>query len=92
MSTIDKPIRSSLPIIVTIFHLFSLQVLAIFIIGLIVDPLNSFHWILNRPQLKLDDVAVIYISVAGYMLINILFLISRALGDRVPKRTVNKNN
>ncbi|XP_043281947.1 uncharacterized protein [Venturia canescens] len=61
-------------------------ILAIFIIGLIVDPLNSFRRIVNRPYLKLDDVAIIYITVAGYLIINTLFIISHALGDKIPKR------
>lgn len=63
-------------------------VLAIFAIGLIVDPLNSFQWIFNKPRFKLDDAAVIYVSIAGYVLINTLFIISHLLGDRVPKRTL----
>lgn len=63
-------------------------IVAIFAIGLAVDPLNSFQRIFNKPRFKLDDAATIYISVAGYILINSLFVISHMLGDRVPKRTL----
>lgn len=65
-----------------------MQIVAIFAIGLAVDPMNSFQRIFNRPRFKLDDAATIYVTVAGYILINGLFVISHMLGDRVPKRTV----
>lgn len=65
-----------------------MQIVAVFAIGLAVDPMNSFQRIFNRPRFKLDDAATIYISVAGYILINSLFVISHLLGDRIPKRTV----
>ncbi|CAD6241367.1 GSCOCG00002693001-RA-CDS [Cotesia congregata] len=64
-------------------------VLAVFIIGLVVDPLNSYHQrMYNRPRSKLDDVALIYTTVAGYLLINLLFIIGHALGDKIPKRMI----
>lgn len=63
--------------------------MAVFIIGLMVDPLNSYQKIFNRPRTKLDDVAIVYISVAGYLLINMLFIIGYALGDRIPRKTVS---
>jgi hypothetical protein len=63
-------------------------ILAIFAIGLAVDPMNSFQRIFNRPRFKLDDAATIYVTVAGYILINAVFIISHILGDRVPKRTL----
>jgi len=65
-----------------------MQILATFAIGLAVDPMNSFQRIFNKPRFKLDDAATIYVTVAGYILINALFVISHMLGDRVPKRTV----
>ncbi|XP_018374561.1 PREDICTED: uncharacterized protein LOC108768585 [Trachymyrmex cornetzi] len=77
-------ILSHLPIIIKVLEL----ILAIFAIGLSVDPMNSFQRIFNRPRFKLDDAATIYVSVAGYILINALFIISHMLGDRVPKRTL----
>jgi hypothetical protein len=64
------------------------QIVAIFAIGLAVDPMNSFQRVFNKPRFKLDDAATIYITVAGYILINTLFILSHSLGDRVPKRTV----
>jgi len=64
------------------------QIVAIFAIGLAVDPMNSFQRVFNKPRFKLDDAATIYITVAGYILINTLFILSHMLGDRVPKRTV----
>lgn len=63
-------------------------IVAIFAIGLAVDPMNSFQRVFNKPRFKLDDAATIYITVAGYILINTLFIISHMLGDRVPKRTL----
>lgn len=65
-----------------------LQIVAVFAIGLAVDPMNSFQRIFNRSRFKLDDAATIYITIAGYILINTLFVISHLLGDRIPKRTV----
>ncbi|XP_012145752.1 uncharacterized protein LOC105663129 [Megachile rotundata] len=63
-------------------------VLAVFAIGLIVDPMNSFQRILIKSHFKLDDAAIIYISIAGYIIINSLFIICHLLGDRIPKRTL----
>ncbi|XP_015439247.1 PREDICTED: uncharacterized protein LOC107194183 [Dufourea novaeangliae] len=63
-------------------------ILSVFAIGLIVDPLNSFQRILIRSKFKLDDAAIIYISIAGYIIINTLFIICHFLGDRIPKRTL----
>ncbi|XP_014481774.1 PREDICTED: uncharacterized protein LOC106748089 [Dinoponera quadriceps] len=77
-------VLSHLPIAIKVFEV----VVAIFAIGLLVDPMNSFQKIFNRPRFKLDDSATIYITVAGYILINSLFIISHMLGDRVPKRTL----
>ncbi|KZC05595.1 hypothetical protein WN55_04535 [Dufourea novaeangliae] len=65
-------------------------ILSVFAIGLIVDPLNSFQRILIRSKFKLDDAAIIYISIAGYIIINTLFIICHFLGDRIPKRTTVK--
>ncbi|XP_015603011.1 uncharacterized protein LOC107271476 [Cephus cinctus] len=62
-------------------------VLAVFAVGLIVDPLNSFQRIHYTPRLKVDDIAIIYISLAGYIIINMLFLIGYLIGDRIPKKT-----
>ncbi|KAM0728058.1 hypothetical protein ACS0PU_005527 [Formica fusca] len=77
-------ILSHLPTAIKIIEL----ILAIFAIGLAVDPMNSFQQMFNRPRFKLDDAATIYVTVAGYILINGLFVISHMLGDRVPKRTL----
>lgn len=63
-------------------------VLAVFAIGLVVDPLNSFQKIMIRMHFKLDDAAIIYITIAGYLIINTLFIICQLLGDRIPKRTL----
>ncbi|KAL6254688.1 hypothetical protein P5V15_013995 [Pogonomyrmex californicus] len=76
-------VLSHLPIIIKV-----LEILAIFAIGLIVDPLNSFQRVFNKARFKLDDAATIYVTVAGYILINTLFIIGHMLGDRVPKRTL----
>lgn len=77
-------ILSHLPVVIKIIEV----IVAIFAIGLAVDPMNSFQRIFNRPRFKLDDAATIYVTVAGYILINALFIISHMLGDRVPKRTL----
>ncbi|XP_011170327.1 uncharacterized protein LOC105203248 [Solenopsis invicta] len=77
-------ILSHLPIAIKVLEV----ILSIFAIGLAVDPMNSFQRIFNRPRFKLDDAATIYVTIAGYMLINALFIISHMLGDRVPKRTL----
>lgn len=63
-------------------------ILSIFAIGLMVDPLNSFQRIFNKSRFKLDDAAFIYVTVAGYVMINTVFIISHLLGDRLPKRTM----
>lgn len=65
------------------------QFLSIFAVGLIVDPFNSFMRVFNKPRTKVDDIAFIYITIGGYMLINSILIITHLLGDRVPKRTVN---
>lgn len=75
---------SHLPIVIKVIEL----IVATFAIGLSVDPMNSFQRIFNRPRFKLDDAATIYVTVAGYILINALFVLSHMLGDRVPKRTL----
>ncbi|KAK2585072.1 hypothetical protein KPH14_008587 [Odynerus spinipes] len=63
-------------------------IISIFAIGLLVDPLNSFQRVFNKPRFKLDDAAFIYVTVAGYVMINTLFVICHLLGDRLPKRTM----
>lgn len=75
---------SHLPIVIKVIEL----IMAIFAIGLVVDPMNSFQKTFNRARFKLDDAATIYVTVAGYILINALFVLSHMLGDRVPKRTL----
>lgn len=82
--TKERKLVDKLPVLAKVLEV----VLAILAVGLIVDPLNSFQYIFNKPRFKLDDAAVIYITVAGYILINTLFIISYVLGDRVPKRTL----
>lgn len=80
----ERRIMGQMPIIMKIIEI----VLSVFAIGLIVDPLNSFQRILIRSKFKLDDAAIIYISIAGYLIINSLFIICHFLGDRIPKRTL----
>ncbi|KAK1130091.1 hypothetical protein K0M31_019775 [Melipona bicolor] len=63
-------------------------ILAVLVIGLIADPLISFQRIMTRTHLKLNDAAMIYITVAGYLIINTLFFICQLLGDEIPKRTL----
>ncbi|XP_063995330.1 uncharacterized protein LOC135172845 [Diachasmimorpha longicaudata] len=79
----EREQRHSFPIITKIVQV----LLAVLIIGLIVDPFNSHLKILNYPKRNLDDVAIVYISVGGYLLINGIFIIGYILGDRIPKKT-----
>lgn len=79
-----RKILEKLPLFAKILQV----ILGIFAVGLIIDPLNSFQYIFNKPRFKLDDAAVVYVTIAGYLLINTLFIISSILGDRVPKRTL----
>ncbi|OXU25702.1 uncharacterized protein LOC100679946 [Nasonia vitripennis] len=63
-------------------------VISIFAVGLIVDPFDSFHQIFNHPpKPKLDDIAVIYVTIAGFIMINAILILGHLLGDRMPKRT-----
>ncbi|XP_015523098.1 protein snakeskin [Neodiprion pinetum] len=62
-------------------------ILAVFAIGLIVDPFNSFHRIGNKTLMKLDDVGIIYVPIAGYILINMIIIVGYLMGDRIPKKT-----
>ena len=80
----ERKVVRHLPFLIKILEI----ILAVVAIGLIVDPMNSFHKILNRSKFKLDDAAIIYISIAGFIIINTLFIISHCLGDRIPKRTL----
>ncbi|OAD53147.1 hypothetical protein WN48_10777 [Eufriesea mexicana] len=64
------------------------EILSVFSIGLIVDPLNSFQKILVRSHFKLDDAAIIYIAIGSYMIINTLFIICHMIGDRIPQRSL----
>ncbi|XP_003695045.1 uncharacterized protein LOC100867447 [Apis florea] len=79
----ERKIMNYLPFSLKILEI----ILAVFSIGLIVDPLNSFQKISIR-HFKLDDAAIIYITIAGYIIINTLFIICQILGDRIPKRTL----
>ncbi|XP_012282923.1 uncharacterized protein LOC105701075 [Orussus abietinus] len=83
-STIDKADRGSAKAV--LFKIAEV-VLAVFSVGLIVDPFNSFQQIFNKPRTKLDDIAFIYITIGGFVIFNTLFAISHVLGDRIPKRT-----
>ncbi|XP_053975165.1 uncharacterized protein LOC128874411 [Hylaeus volcanicus] len=80
----ERKIIRHLPFIMKIVEV----VLSVFAIGLLVDPLNSFQRILIRSRFKLDDAAIIYTTIAGYIIINSLFIICHFLGDRIPKRTL----
>ncbi|RLU20888.1 hypothetical protein DMN91_007502 [Ooceraea biroi] len=79
-----RKILSHLPIAIKVLEV----IVAIFAIGLAVDPMDSFQHVFTRSRFKLADAATIYITVAGYILINTLFILSHMLGDRVPKRTL----
>ncbi|XP_015122434.1 uncharacterized protein LOC107044888 [Diachasma alloeum] len=79
----EREQKHSLPVLTKIAQV----LLAVLIIGLIVDPFNSHLRILNQPKRNLDDVAIVYISVSGYLLINVIFIIGYFLGDRIPKKT-----
>lgn len=80
----ERKVVRHLPFLIKILEI----ILAVVAIGLIVDPMNSFQKIQIRTRFKLDDAAIIYISIAGFMIINTLFIISHCLGDRIPKRTL----
>ncbi|XP_076172835.1 uncharacterized protein LOC143149389 [Ptiloglossa arizonensis] len=80
----ERKIINHLPFLIKIVEV----ILAVVAIGLIVDPLNSFQRILIKSRFKLDDAAIIYVSIAGYIIINTLFIICHFLGDRIPKRTL----
>ncbi|KAG7210144.1 hypothetical protein KM043_011705 [Ampulex compressa] len=80
----ERKVLRHLPMLIKVLEI----VLAIFAVGLIVDPLNSFQQIYNKPRFRLDDVAIIYITIGGYIVINTLFVTSHVLGDRIPKRTL----
>ncbi|XP_078033961.1 uncharacterized protein LOC144468402 [Augochlora pura] len=80
----ERKVARHLPFIMKIVEV----ILSVFAIGLIVDPMNSFHKLLIRTRFKLDDAAIIYISIASYLIINTLFIICHFLGDRIPKRTL----
>ncbi|XP_076656935.1 uncharacterized protein LOC143361436 [Halictus rubicundus] len=80
----ERKIIRHIPFIIKIVEV----ILAVFAIGLVVDPMNSFQRILIRTKFKLDDAAIIYITIAGYVIINSILLISHFLGDRIPKRTL----
>lgn len=80
----QKKILQRVPLFIKIIEI----ILAIFAIGLIVDPMNSYQRIIIKTRFKLDDAAIIYITVAGFIIINSLFVICQALGDLIPKRTL----
>ncbi|CAL7933106.1 unnamed protein product [Xylocopa violacea] len=86
----SEPVRKErkmiryLPMLMKVFEI----ILAVLAIGLVVDPLNSFQKILIRSHFKLDDAAIIYISIGGYVIINTLFIICQIMGDKIPKRTL----
>lgn len=72
------------PIMMKVFEV----IFAVFAIGLVADPLKSFQKILIRTHFKLDDAAIIYISLGGYVIINTMFIICQIMGDQIPKRTL----
>ncbi|XP_017794728.1 PREDICTED: uncharacterized protein LOC108576283 [Habropoda laboriosa] len=80
----ERKVLRHLPILLKILEI----ILAVLVIGLIVDPLNSYQKILIRTHFKLDDAAIIYVTVAGYLIINSLFVICHFMGDQIPKRTL----
>ncbi|XP_076764918.1 uncharacterized protein LOC143431850 [Xylocopa sonorina] len=80
----ERKLIGYLPMVMKVLEI----ILAVFAIGLIVDPLNSFQKILIRTHFKLDDAAIIYISLGGYVIINTMFVICQIMGDRIPKRTL----
>ncbi|KAK9307417.1 hypothetical protein QLX08_002229 [Tetragonisca angustula] len=80
----ERKLMRHMPLLMKVLEV----VLAVFAIGLIVDPLNSFQRLSIRTHFKLDDAAIIYITVAGFLIINALFIICQLMGDRIPKRTL----
>jgi hypothetical protein len=63
-------------------------VISVFAIGLIVDPFNDFfRTFVNQRRLRLDDIAIIYISVGSFVIINTVIILGHLMGDRMPKRT-----
>ncbi|XP_046838183.1 uncharacterized protein LOC124947604 [Vespa velutina] len=57
-------------------------ILCIISLGLIVNPFNEIH------REDIDHVAIVYISLCGYILINAIIILCHLLGDRIPKKTV----
>ncbi|XP_011497762.1 PREDICTED: uncharacterized protein LOC105362110 [Ceratosolen solmsi marchali] len=81
---LDVDVVSSKSILLKVIEV----VVSIFAVGLVVDPFNSFHRIfLYQPKPKIDDIAIIYVTVAGFILINTILIIGHMFGDRMPKRT-----
>ncbi|KAF7417700.1 uncharacterized protein V1477_002075 [Vespula maculifrons] len=56
-------------------------ILCIISIGLIVNPFNEIH------REDIDHVAIVYVSLCGYILINAIIILCHLLGDRIPKKT-----
>lgn len=56
-------------------------ILCVISVGLIVNPFNEI------PQEDINHVAIVYVSLCGYILINAIIILCHLLGDRMPKRT-----
>lgn len=55
--------------------------LCIISVGLIVNPFNEI------PQGDINHIAIVYVSLCGYILINAIIILCHLLGDRMPKKT-----
>lgn len=60
-------------------------ILCVISVGLIVNPFNE----ISQKDIKKDinDVAIVYVSLCGYILINAIIILCHLLGDRMPKKT-----
>ncbi|XP_015183205.1 PREDICTED: uncharacterized protein LOC107069967 [Polistes dominula] len=60
-------------------------ILCVISVGLIVNPFNE----ISNKDIKKDinDIAIVYVSLCGYILINAIIILCHLLGDRMPKKT-----
>ena len=57
-------------------------------ISLVIVPFESFQEIYNKPRISVSDLAIVHVTIIGYIIINGLFIFSHFIGDRLPRRTV----
>ncbi|KAI4498067.1 hypothetical protein M0802_006891 [Mischocyttarus mexicanus] len=60
-------------------------ILCVISVGLIVTPFKE----ISHKDIKTDinDIAIVYVSLCGYILINSIIILCHLLGDRIPKKT-----